>query len=201
MIQERALLAAVHISIWTAVKHDRGVSRDVAERNGAPMSAGRYNKQLLRGADKLDELRTLASQVRQYFYKITLPWTDEGYRLLPANLYFDLTARMRETAQIDRIELYGAHVEESDPEIARHLSDDLRLAAAARAPDVQRHTFTDQRMKRLVKLGWFHLDLPQSEYRFGREESQVGPLYVIALHCRIDRLGKEQRRQYKLIPE
>jgi hypothetical protein len=96
MIQERAMLAAVHISIWTAVKHDRGVSRDVAERNGAPMSAGRYNKQLLRGADKLDELRTLAGQVRQYFYKITLPWTDEGYRLLPANLYFDLTARMRE---------------------------------------------------------------------------------------------------------
>ena len=35
MIQERAMLAAVHISIWTAVKHDRGVSRDVAERNGA----------------------------------------------------------------------------------------------------------------------------------------------------------------------
>ena len=96
MIQERAMLAAVHISIWTAVKHDRGVSRDVAERNGAPMSAGRYNKQLLRGADKLDELRTLAGQVRQYFYKITLPWTDEGYRLLPANIYFDLTARMRE---------------------------------------------------------------------------------------------------------
>jgi hypothetical protein len=44
------------------------------------------------------------------------------------------------------------------------------------------------------------LDLPQSEYWFGREESQVGPLYVIALDCR-DRLVKEQRRQYKLIPE
>jgi len=64
------------------------------------MSAGRYNKQLLRGADKLDELRTLAGQVRQYFYKITLPWTDEGYRLLPANLYFDLTARMRSSRQL-----------------------------------------------------------------------------------------------------
>jgi hypothetical protein len=66
---------------------------------------------------------------------------------------------------------------------------------------VQRHTFADQRMERLVKLGWFHLDLPQSEYWFGRGESQVGPLYVIALDCRFDRLGKEQRRQYKLIPE
>ncbi|MGA9060790.1 MAG: hypothetical protein WB341_03890, partial [Terracidiphilus sp.] len=123
MIQERAMLAAVHISIWTAVKHDRGVSRDVAERNGAPMSAGRYNKQLLRGADKLDELRTLAGQVRQYFYKITLPWTDEGYRLLPANLYFDLTARMREfEAQFEQgveafLAIYPQYIEQVRPEL------------------------------------------------------------------------------------
>ena len=54
MIQERAMLAAVHISIWTAVKHDRGVSRDVAERNGAHQGAGRYNKQLLRGAGEFE---------------------------------------------------------------------------------------------------------------------------------------------------
>ena len=123
MITERAMLAAVHISIWTAVKHDRGVSRDVAERNGAPMSAGRYNKQLLRGADKLDELRTLAGQVRQYFYKITLPWTDEGYRLLPANLYFDLTARMREfEAQFEQgveafLAVYPQYIEQVRPEL------------------------------------------------------------------------------------
>jgi hypothetical protein len=123
MIQERAMLAAVHISIWTAVKHDRGVSRDVAERNGAPMSAGRYNKQLLRGANKLDELRTLAGQVRQYFYKITLPWTDEGYRLLPANLYFDLTARMREfEASFEQgveafLTVYPQYIEQVRPEL------------------------------------------------------------------------------------
>ena len=96
MITERAMLAAVHISIWTAIKHDRKISRDVADQHGAHQGPGRYNKQLLRGADKLDELRTLAGQVRQYFYKITLPWSDEGFRLLPSNLYVDLTARMRE---------------------------------------------------------------------------------------------------------
>lgn len=96
MITERAMLAAVHISIWTAVKHDRKISRDVASQHGAHQGAGRYNKQLLRGADKLDELRTLAGQIRQYFYKITLPWSDEGFRLLPSNFYFDLMAKMRE---------------------------------------------------------------------------------------------------------
>ena len=96
MINERAMLAAIHISIWTAVKHDRKISRDVASQHGAHQGAGRYNKQLLRGADKLDDLRTLAGQIRQHFYKITLPWSDEGFRLLPSNFYFDLMERMRE---------------------------------------------------------------------------------------------------------
>jgi len=123
MITERAMLAAVHISIWTAVKHDRRVSRDVADQHGAHQGAGRYNKQLLRGADKLDELRTLAGQIRQYFYKITLPWSDEGFRLLPANFYFDLMARMREfEAGFDQgvesfLRVYPQYIEQVRPEL------------------------------------------------------------------------------------
>ena len=123
MITERAMLAAVHISIWTAVKHDRKISRDVADQHGAHQSAGRDNKQLLRGADKLDELRTLAGQVRQYFYKITLPWSDEGFRLLPSNLYFDLMARMREfEAAFEQgvesfLDVYPQYIEQVRPEL------------------------------------------------------------------------------------
>jgi hypothetical protein len=123
MITERAMLAAVHISIWTAIKHDRKISRDVADQHGAHQGAGRYNKQLLRGADKLDELRTLAGQVRQYFYKITLPWSDEGFRLLPSNLYFDLTARMREfEAGFEQgvesfLQVYPQYIEQVRPEL------------------------------------------------------------------------------------
>src|ERR1700721_3027836 len=123
MITERAMLAAVHISIWTAVKHDRKISRDVANQQGPPQSAGRYNKQLLRGADKLDELRTLAGQVRQYFYQITLPWSDEGFRLLPSNLFFDLTARMREfEASFEQgvesfLQVYPQYIEQVRPEL------------------------------------------------------------------------------------
>jgi hypothetical protein len=123
MITERAMLAAVHISIWTAVKHDRKVSRDIADQHGAHQAAGRYNKQLLRGADKLDGLRTLAGQIRQYFYKITLPWSDEGFRLLPSNFYFDLMARMREfEASFDQgvesfLAVYPQYIEQVRPDL------------------------------------------------------------------------------------
>jgi hypothetical protein len=123
VITEKAMLAAVHISIWTAVKHDRKISRDVADQHGAHQGAGRYNKQLLRGADKLDELRTLAGQIRQHFYKITLPWSDEGFRLLPANFYFDLMARMREfEAGFEQgvesfLGVYPQYIEQVKPEL------------------------------------------------------------------------------------
>jgi hypothetical protein len=123
MITERAMLAAIHISIWTAVKHDRKVSREVASQHGAPVSAGRYNKQLLRGAGRLYDLRTLAGQIRQHFCRFTLPWSDEGYRLLPAHFYFDLSARMREFEQTfskqvdDFLDFYPGYIEHVRPEL------------------------------------------------------------------------------------
>jgi hypothetical protein len=44
MITERAILAAVHISIWTAIKHDRNISRDVARKHGCAQIAAIYGK-------------------------------------------------------------------------------------------------------------------------------------------------------------
>jgi hypothetical protein len=123
MITERAMLAAVHISIWTAIKHDRKVSREVAAEHGAYAGAGRYNKQLLREAERLESLRSLSGQIRQYFYKITLPWSDEGYRLLPAHFYFELTTKMREfeTAFSQQVEeflaVYPNYIEQVKPEL------------------------------------------------------------------------------------
>ncbi len=99
MITEKAMLAAVHISVWTATKHDREASREIAHEHGADERVGRYNKKLLQQAEKLEAIRTLACQTRAYFYKITLPWSDEGYRILPANLYFELAQKMAEFEQ------------------------------------------------------------------------------------------------------
>jgi hypothetical protein len=123
MITERAMLAAIHISVWTAIKHDRKVSREVAEQHGAYAGAGRYNKQLLREAERLESLRSLSGLIRQYFYKITLPWSDEGYRLLPAHFYFELTTKMREFEQAfaqqveEFLAVYPSYIEQVRPEL------------------------------------------------------------------------------------
>jgi hypothetical protein len=124
MITEKAMLAAVHISVWTAVKHDKKISNEVAKNHGASQSAGRYNKQLLMGAEKLEEIRTLAGQIRQHFYRLSLPWSDEGFRLLPAHLYFDLTKAMREfeanfhNSVEDFLAVYPTYIEQVRPSLS-----------------------------------------------------------------------------------
>jgi hypothetical protein len=95
-ITEKAMLAQVHISVWTARKHDRKASREVAETNGASEDVGRYHKRLLCKGSKLDEILSLAGRIRQSFYAITLPWSDEGPRILPGDLYFNFTTQMRD---------------------------------------------------------------------------------------------------------
>ena len=57
-----------------------------------------------------------------------------------------------ETAQIHGIELHRPDVEELTLPVGGDLGNNLRFADAARAPDVQGHTFADQRMERLIEL-------------------------------------------------
>ena len=61
----------------------------------------------------------------------------------------------RQASQIDRIELDGANIEKLPVQIRSNLGDDLRFADAAGAPDVQRHTFADQRMQRFKECEGF----------------------------------------------
>jgi hypothetical protein len=68
-------------------------------------------------------LGTLAGQIRQHFYKITLPWSDECFRLLPAHFYFELTTQMREfesafSPSVDKfLEVYPSYIAQVRPEL------------------------------------------------------------------------------------
>lgn len=46
-LSSRAMLCALSISMWSAQKHDREASEEIATRHGAQVDAGRYHKVLL----------------------------------------------------------------------------------------------------------------------------------------------------------
>ena len=90
MIHESALLVELSIGVWTAKKTDKKVSNEVDTAKNTRTKAGNYNKSLLAGtASKLEQINKLASSVRVWHYGQTLPWSDNGARLLPMGLFLD----------------------------------------------------------------------------------------------------------------
>ena len=89
-LQRKAMLANLNICQWSGRKYDKKVSTDVEVANQAT-DAGRFNKQLI---DKklLNEMSTIAGRLRVFHYENTLPWGDNGDRLLPSARFFDYTA-------------------------------------------------------------------------------------------------------------
>ena|SRR5437588_2257241 len=96
-LSSRAMLCGISISMWSAQKHDREASEEIATRHGAQADAGRYHKVLL-PKQALAEIRKIASEARSDHYFMTLPWDDNGYRVLPAAAYMEHTEKMRELA-------------------------------------------------------------------------------------------------------
>ena len=94
-LSSRAMLCSLSIGMWSARKHDPEASEEIAQRHGAQADAGRYHKVLLpKGA--LAEIQKIVSDARQEHYFMTLPWDDNGYRVLPAAAYMDHAEKMRE---------------------------------------------------------------------------------------------------------
>ena len=94
-LSSRAMLCSLSISMWSARKHDPEASEEIAQRHGAQADAGRYHKVLLAKA-AFAEIQKIVSDARQEHYFMTLPWDDNGYRVLPAAAYMDHAEKMRE---------------------------------------------------------------------------------------------------------
>lgn len=92
-INEKAMLVYLNISFWTARKYDKRISQEIENQYNAD-EAGRYNKILI-AKEHLSNIQKIISAARNFHYENTLPWTDQGGRLLPAANYFDYVKSMQ----------------------------------------------------------------------------------------------------------
>lgn len=81
MIHEKTVIARFNISSWTARKHDKKVTAKVESEYNAH-DAGRFNKILI-AEDAIQAYQSIAGEARAFHYSLTLPWGDNGDRLLP----------------------------------------------------------------------------------------------------------------------
>lgn len=88
-LNERAMLVSQKIPLWSARRHDKKASEEVASNHGTQAGrAGRYNKCLVDPQDPtFKAIQQAADAARAFHYKQTLPWVQNGAQILPSENY------------------------------------------------------------------------------------------------------------------
>lgn len=85
-ISDRAMLVGLHIAQFNPVKTDKKITEEVAQQHGSEVTMGRYAKSVIaKGA--VDALRKLAGEIRKEHARRTLPWAEDGARILTSSGY------------------------------------------------------------------------------------------------------------------
>jgi hypothetical protein len=95
-IASSAMLVEMSISTWTARKLDKKVSTQVDLDNGAKTKVVNANKNLMAGTGVLDTIVKYAANARAWHLSQTLPWTDNGSRLLPMSNFMNYKKQLGE---------------------------------------------------------------------------------------------------------
>jgi hypothetical protein len=86
-LRHKALIISLNISQWSGRKFDRKATNEVNE-NHKTQNAGRFNKILVDQA-AIKTIASASAKVRAAHTKMTLPWGNNGDRLLPSVKFMD----------------------------------------------------------------------------------------------------------------
>jgi hypothetical protein len=90
----RAMLLSVTIHHWKGRSSDKRVSDEVAEAYDADADMGAYFKRLV-VKERLAKINKVTGKIRDLWYARTLPWLDQGTRILPNGSYFETLADLK----------------------------------------------------------------------------------------------------------
>lgn len=85
-LTERAMVANLSLSIWQGYRLDKEASRKVTKGANAKEGTANVNKHLV-PKEILNPIVQAQGALRTHFYTNTMPWRDNGDRILPRGLY------------------------------------------------------------------------------------------------------------------
>lgn len=92
-LPEKALIVNLSIGNWSGRIHDEDAAQTVSKAYNNDPSYATVSKYLI-AREEIQKIWQLVYEARRYHYNVTLPWGDDGERLLPAELYLDFTKRI-----------------------------------------------------------------------------------------------------------
>lgn len=99
-IATSAMLGSINISVWEARKQDRKTAEEVTASKGARSKrAATVHKHLFSECPALEAIKSLRGEVRTWFNTVTLPWDDNGRRIITTAQYLTVTDQARKYEQ------------------------------------------------------------------------------------------------------
>ncbi len=98
-LSERAMLATFSVAIWEGRRRDKAVEGNVLAGNHADADAGAWWTRMI-PPEALKRVVTALNKGRNTHARLTLPWANDGTRILPADAFMLYRQEMRE-AQVE----------------------------------------------------------------------------------------------------
>ena len=95
-IRHQLLCVALNISCWEARRQDKKVNGEVAAAHGTSTGVGRYHKDLLPDVVEHQSVLKLRNAWRVWHYENTLPWGNDGSRVIRSAAFLDYAKEYRE---------------------------------------------------------------------------------------------------------
>ena len=155
-ISSSAMLVEFGFSCWGTVKKDKAATKAIANGTGAAEDSVQGSKDIMSN-EKLDKIRKHGANKRnQIHYKLTLPWSDQGQRLLPTTRQADYIYKMSEAEQEYWV-LVNDFLADYDFNVSQRQANAQNLGTLWRAED---YPPADELRK---KFGWTVVRLPLGE--------------------------------------
>lgn len=116
-LSHRAMLISCVINAWEARRTDKKISDEVAKAHNASVKVGNYNKSLLPECESHAKIFRVIGQARSFYKLSSLPWLQDGTRILLAEGYDAFADGIRayreafETSVEEFLIEYDVHVE------------------------------------------------------------------------------------------
>ena len=93
-ISSAAMIVDFNVSVYTARKKDHKASEEVAYANNADKGVANVSKNLLGNCPELKAISKFVGNLRNIHYRMTMPWSDNGSRLITTAAYFKYNETM-----------------------------------------------------------------------------------------------------------
>lgn len=118
-LTDRAMVMNLNIGVWQGYRLDKQASAEITAAKGANADAARVNKHLV-PKELLRPIVTARNTIRVHFYENTLPWRDNGDRLMTRKLYMkfiqehsELVTEFRDAVEQFLAEDYATAIEQA----------------------------------------------------------------------------------------